>query len=238
MNKPIYRYLAERKWREYRRKIQVQRIIQMKVVPDVIPHCDSSVDLTFAFGRRRVQPGDFIDSAISELPPNLNVQCYDRGEKLITVAVINPDVPNPVTDGFDSRCHFLAANITISPTSTGIDLANLSPESQVLLPWFPAFAQKGSPYHRMSIIVLQQKDNVPINLQVAMKMVQREGFTVRSLISRHMLSPIGATLFRTRWDDNTVGVMARAGVNGANIELKRKKVEPLPYKRRNPSSFR
>jgi large subunit ribosomal protein L35 len=53
-----------------------------------------------------------------------------------------------------------------------------------------------------------------------------------------MLRPIGATLFRTKWDDNTAGVMARAGMEGANVEWKRKKVEPLPYKRRNPSTFR
>jgi large subunit ribosomal protein L35 len=32
--------------------------------------------------------------------------------------------------------------------------------------------------------------------------------------------------------------MERAGLGGADVELKRKKVEPLPYKRRNPSSFR
>jgi large subunit ribosomal protein L35 len=32
--------------------------------------------------------------------------------------------------------------------------------------------------------------------------------------------------------------MKEIGFNGADIELRRKRVEPLPYKRRNPSSFR
>jgi large subunit ribosomal protein L35 len=32
--------------------------------------------------------------------------------------------------------------------------------------------------------------------------------------------------------------MMRAGMPGADMELKRIKVEPLPYKRRNPASFR
>ena len=40
MAKPIYRFLADRKWREYKRKIMVQRITQMNVVPDVVPTCD------------------------------------------------------------------------------------------------------------------------------------------------------------------------------------------------------
>ena len=239
MNKPIYRYLAERKWREYRRRIQLQRITQMKVIPDVIPACDPTADLTFSFGGKTVPPGEFVDSSKSTVPPSLNVQTFDRGEKLITVIVINPDVPNVETDSFEYRCHFLAANIPISPTSTSVDLAKISTDSQVILPWYPAFVQKGAPYHRMSIIVFQHKNNTPIDVEMARARVKRNGLTARSLMSRHqMLTPIAAQLFRTIWDDNTAAVMAQIGVEGAELELKRVRVEPLPYKRRNPSSFR
>jgi len=238
MNKPIYRYLADRKWREYRRKVLMQRITQLRVVPDVVPHLDPIVDITLAFGPRSVQPGDFVESRISEQPCRLKVQSFERGEKLVTIAVVDPDVPNLETDSFDIRCHYLASNIALAPTAPHIDLAKLSTESQIMLPWLPPHAQKGSPYHRLSVIILQQKDNIPIDLGVAMKKVQRDGFTVRSLMTRHLLTPIGATLFRTKWDDSMAGVMARAGLEGAHVELKRRKVEPLPYKRRNPSTFR
>jgi len=238
MNKPIYRYLADKKWRAYRRKILIQRITQMKVVPDVVPDLDPIVDVKLAFRGKYVQPGDFVDSKVSESPCKLEVQSFERGEKLVTVAVVDSDVPNFEKDSFDYRCHYLAANISISPTNTVIDLAKLSPDSQILLPWLPAFAQKGSPYHRLSIIVLQQKDNTPIDTAVAKEKIRRDGFTVRKLMTKHLVSPIGATLFRSKWDDGTAGVMTRAGVDGANMELKRIKVEPLPYKRRNPSSFR
>ena len=238
MNKPIYRYLADQKWREYRRKVVMQRITQMNVVPDVLPHMDPVVDVKLAFDARSVQPGDFVDSAISAQSCRLNIQSFDRGEKLLTVAVVDSDVPNFATDSFDSRCHFLASNIPITPTTSSVNLGKLSLDSQIMLPWFPPYAQKGSPYHRLSVIVLQQRDNIPIDLGVAMKKVQRDGFTMRSFITRHMLTPIGATLFRTKWDENMAGVMAKAGVEGANVELKRVKVEPLPYQRRNPSTFR
>ncbi len=210
----------------------------MKVVPDVIPNIDPRLDVKIVFGNKVVQPGEFVDSYMSETPCRLTLQSYEPGEKVVTIAVVDPDVPNVETDGFDFRCHYLASNITISPTEPVVDLATLSAESQVLLPWMAPFAQKGSRYHRLSIIILQQKDNIPIDLEVAKRRVQRDGLTVRSLMSRHMLSPISASLFRVIWDDSMAGVMERAGIEGGDLELKRKKVEPLKYKRRNPSTFR
>jgi len=238
MSKPIYRYLADRKWREYRRRVLVQRLDQMKVIPDVVHNFELTADIRLAFGHRTVQPGDFVDSTVSETPCRLNVQVFDRGERLVTVAVVDSDVPNIELDRFDSRCHFLASNIPISPTSPSIPLAKLSTDSQVLLPWLPPFAQRGSPYHRLSILILQQKDNIPIDLEVAKRKAHRENFSLKSFMTRHMLKPFGATLFRSKYDEGTIGVMARAGVPGSELELKRVKVEPLPYKRRNPSSFR
>lgn len=237
MSKPIYRFLADRKWREYRRKILVQRITQLKVVPDVTPHCDPILDIKMSFGRKSVQPGDFVDSAVSELPPQLNIQSFEKEQRLVTVVVVDPDVPNLAADSFDSRCHFLATNIQLGPTAPQVDLAKLA-DDQVLVPWLPPTAQKGAPYHRLSILVLQQKDNTPIDKGVALKNIRQDDFKARSFMTRHMLHPIGATLFRTKWDDSMTEVMTRAGIEGADMELKRVKVEPLPYKRRNPSTFR
>jgi large subunit ribosomal protein L35 len=261
MNKPIYRYLADRKWREYRRLVLMQRITQMKVIPDVLPSIDPSVDVKLAFvppytfSRRGleygdlskgiragdfhyVQPGEFVDSQTSENPCWLNVQSFERGERLVTVVIIDPDVPNLQKDGFDYRCHFLATNIPITPLQRTINLSNLSKSSQLLLPWIPPHAQKGSPYHRLSVFVLQQKDNIPIDVSVASQHVKPENFVLRSFRDRHLLKPIGAHLFRAKWDEGTAEVMRRAGLEGADLELKRIKVEPLPYKRRNPTSFR
>jgi len=237
MNKPIYRFLADRKWREYRRKILVQRITQLKIVPDVTPHCEPIVDIKINFGRNNVQPGDFVDSAVSEKPCQLNLQTFEKESKLVTIAVVDPDVPNLQRDSFDSRCHFLAANIELAPTTPHVDLAKLS-GSQVVVPWLSPTAQRGSPYHRLAIVICQQKDNVPIDIAVAQKNINQHDFKLRSMMTRHMLNPIGATLFRTKWDDNMAGVLKRAGVGGVAMELKRIKVEPLPYKRRNPSTFR
>lgn len=239
MNKPIYRYLADRKWREYRRLIIVQRITQMKVIPDVLPHCDPIVDVKLYFGRRSVQPGEFVNSRVSVTTPKLNIQSFERGEKLVTIAVVDPDVPNVEKNGFDYKCHYLAVNVPISPTNTRVDLSKLSEESQVVLPWLPPVAQKGSPYHRLSLFVMEQKDSKPLDFAaVKEKETSRDDLRLRTLQARYHLKPIGAHLFRTQWDDGTEEVMKQIGFEGADLELRRKRVEPLPYKRRNPSTFR
>src|SRR5436189_2613372 len=131
MNRPIYRYLADRKWREYRRLILMQRITQMKVIPDVLAHIDPTVDVKLSFGRRTIQPGEFVNSRMSAVPARLSIQSFERGIKLVAIAVVDPDVPNPERDGFEYRCHFLAINVPISPTSTSVYLEKLSADSQV-----------------------------------------------------------------------------------------------------------
>ncbi|KAL4816943.1 phosphatidylethanolamine-binding protein [Aspergillus spinulosporus] len=239
MSKPIYRYLADQKWREYRRKILVQRITQMKVIPDVLPYCDPIVDTKLYFGRKAVPPGEFVNSQVSSVPPKLDIQVFDGENRLVTIAVVDSDVPNVEKDSFDYMMHYLAVNIPISALNTKVDLSKLSTESQVVLPWLPPVAQKGSPYHRLSLFVMEQKDNTPLDFAaVKAKETDRHNKLLRTLQARYHLKPIGAHLFRTIWDDDTRDVMKEIGFPLADMELRRKKSEALPYKRRNPSSFR
>ncbi|KAJ5881150.1 uncharacterized protein N7473_012203 [Penicillium subrubescens] len=239
MSKPIYRFLADRKWREYRRKILVQRITQMNVVPDVLPHCDPIVETKLYFNKRQVQPGDYVEARVSTEAPKLDIQMFERGEKLVTIAVVDPDVPNVEADSFDFKMHYLAVNVPISAVNTKVDLAQLAADSQVVLPWLPPVAQKGSPYHRLSVFIMEQKDSQPLDFAaVKAKETDRDNTLLRTLQARYHLKAIGAHLFRSQWDETTLEVMKEIGYSGADFELRRKRVEPLPYKRRNPSSFR
>jgi large subunit ribosomal protein L35 len=241
MNKPIYRYLADEKWRKYKRLVLEQRITQLAVVPDLLPSLDLVADIDLGFGRKAVAPGDFVDSAISEKMPRLNVQTFTPGEKLVTVVVVDADVPVPEKDSFTYRCHFIASNIPLSPTNTSIPLQRIAQEDQktedaaakkIALPWISPWAHKGAPYHRLGIFVFEQHQAKPVDVTKFSK-TKRSGFNLRSFADLNKLSAITATLFRTKWDESMAGVMERAGLgNRINVELKRKRVEPLPYKRR------
>lgn len=239
MSKPVYRHLADRKWRSYQRLVIVQRINQMHVIPDVLPYIDPIVDVSISFGRKSVHHGDFVHSTLSEQVPRLNVQYFEGGEKLITVAVVDPDVPVTEKDSFMHRCHFLASNIKVSPTSPVVKLGDLDKDTQVLQPWLPSFAQKGSPYHRLCLFVFQQPGLDPLDMSVAKtKSAERDGFYLKGFATRLQLTPVGAGLFRSQWDDGTASVMQKAGIGGADVEFKRERIEPLPYKKKDGSRFR
>ena len=210
----------------------------MNVVPDVLPHLDPIAEVTLAFGRRDVQPGEFVESQVSAMPPRLNVQVFEKGEKLVSVVVVDSDVPNLETDHFEYRCHFLAVNIPISPVKTSLSFSMLSPKSQVVLPWLPPHALKGSPYHRLSIFVLEQPEGKVLDVASIRQREQRPKFNLRSFNDRHLVKPIGVHFFRNIWDEDTAEVMRKAGIEGANVELKRKKPESLPYKKKNTERYR
>jgi large subunit ribosomal protein L35 len=229
MSKPIYRYIAERKWREYQRLIIVQRINQLGLVPDVLPHFEPTAEVRVAFNTRNVQPGEFVDSRVSEGPARLKVQVFDKGERLVTIAVVDSDVPIVEKDSFTSRCHFLATNITLSPTQSSLPLSRVQ-DSQLVLSWLPPFAQKGSPYHRYSIFVLEQLPGQTFNTTELKEIVKRDKFSVRSFVDKHGVKPIGVGIFRSLWDEGTAGVMQRAGVEGADVEFTRKRIAPLKPK--------
>ncbi|KAI8942969.1 hypothetical protein NX059_001008 [Plenodomus lindquistii] len=241
MNKPIYRYLAEQKWRKYKRLVLEQRIAQLAVVPDLLPALDIVADIDLGFARKSVGPGDFVDSAISEKMPRLNVQTFTPGQRNVTVVVVDADVPVPETDGFTYRCHLIASNIPLSPTQTSIPLQRIAQEDhktedaaakKIAVPWAAPWAHKGAPYHRLAIFVLEQKDAKALDVS-KLAQTKRDKFNLRSFVDTHKLTPITATLFRTKWDESMAGVMQRAGLaDQVAVELKRKRVQPLPYKRR------
>jgi len=238
MSKPIYRFLADRKWRSYPRKIVEQRITQMNVIPDVLPVIDLVADVTLQYGRKDIKPGDWVPSTLSETPAKLNVQVFDKGERLVTVAIMDSDIADVEKDGFEYRSHGLWCNIPISPTSGSINLSNLSTDQQVFS-YLPPFAQKGAPYHRISVFILQQDEGKTIDVAEAkQRFAEREGFRLRSLATKYHLKPVGATMFRCNWDEHTKEVMERAGVKGADVEFKIKRIEKLPYKKKKSERFR
>ncbi|KAI0119413.1 PEBP-like protein [Daldinia grandis] len=233
MDKPIYRYYAERKWRGLPYRIITQRVEQLNIIPDVLPKFDPVVDVQLFFRRIKVNPGAILDSRITEVPPRLRVQVFNPGERLVSVVVMDSDVPNPEIDSFDRRCHYLAANVPISPNQPSLPLGRVNKESQLAVPWLPAFSQKGAPPHRLSIFILEQKPGENLDIAKLRELYSsRDGFSLKSYRDKFGLTPVGFNIFRTTWDEGTSGVMERAGIPGADIQFKSKRVYSLKEERK------
>ncbi|KAI1171444.1 phosphatidylethanolamine-binding protein [Nemania sp. FL0916] len=227
MDKTIYRYLAEQKWRGYPYRLLEQRINQLNIVPDVLDKFEPITDVQLAFRRIKVEPGEIMDSRVTEVPPRLKVQVFNAGERLVSVAVIDLDVPDAETDSFGLRCHYLAANVPISPNQPSLPLGKVNKETQLAVPWLPAFSQMGAPYHRLVIFVLEQNGATLDIAKLRELYSGRDGFSLKSFRDKFSLTPVGVNIFRTIWDEGTAGVMERAGVPGADIQFKHKRVHSL-----------
>ncbi|KAH8664121.1 phosphatidylethanolamine-binding protein [Xylariales sp. PMI_506] len=228
MNKPIYRYLAERKWRGYPFRLIKQRIETLNIVPDVLPKFEPTIDVQMYFRQYKVEPGEILNSLVTENPPRLKVQVFNPGKRLVSIVVMDSDVPNAETDSFDRRCHYLAANVPLAPDTPSLPLSKVDREGQLAVPWLPAFSQMGAPYHRLSVFVLEQKPDQTIDIAKLKELYSgRDGFSLKSYRDKFGLTPVGFNLFRTVWDENTAEVMQRAGLPGADIQFKHKRVFSL-----------
>ncbi|KAI0457113.1 ribosomal protein YmL35 [Xylaria acuta] len=228
MNKPIYRHLAEKKWRGLPYRIIAQRIQQLHIVPDVLPKFEPVADVQLYFRRKKVEPGEILDSRVSEVSPRLKVQVFNAGERLVSVAVVDLDVPNAETDSFDRRCHYLAANIPISPDQSSLPLGKVNKDTQLAVPWLPAFSQMGAPYHRLAVFVLEQEGGATLDVAKLRELYNgRDGFSLKSFQDKFPLKAVGLSIFRTVWDEGTAGVMERAGMPGADVQFKHKRVYSL-----------
>jgi large subunit ribosomal protein L35 len=236
MSKPIYRHLADQKWRQYKRPIIMQRITQMHVIPDVLPAIDPTASVELRFRGLNVQPGQFVDSRRSQHAPTLTVQVFDKGPRLVTVVAVDSDIPDETTDAFHVRCHGIYPNVEISPTSGTINLEQL--KESLLLPWLPPHGQQGAPYHRLSIFVLQQQAGKVLDVAALCETTLRDGFSLRRFITKNSLTPVGVTMFRTEWDEGTRAVMEQHGLPGADLVWRRKLPEKLPYKKKDSKRYR
>ncbi|RDA89174.1 hypothetical protein CP533_3000 [Ophiocordyceps camponoti-saundersi (nom. inval.)] len=221
MNKPIYRFLLRKKWLAYDHKLITQRIEQFHIVPDLLPKLEPSADVKLVFRGVKIPPGSIVPSRVSEKPPLLRIQLFDKGERLFTVVVVDADVPDFEKDGFTKRCHYLAANIVIGPCNSSLPLAKVKAEN-VALPWLPPVSQKGSPYHRLAIFVLEQQSGEVVDIAKLRELYSaRDGFSVKSFRDKFPVLPVGFNMFRSLWDDDTADVMAEHGIPGADVELRR-----------------
>ncbi|TNY24433.1 phosphatidylethanolamine-binding protein [Rhodotorula diobovata] len=200
-SKPVYRHLAERAWRkDGDLAILMQRVTQMHVTPDLLPEIKPAADVRLAVGGSTIEPGVFTKPADTREAFDVSVQVYHSEERLYTLLVIDPDVPDEFNQTFTTFAHLLIPNVPLSATSSSPLALSSLPST---LSYVPPHPQKGTPYHRYTVLLLEQPSQLNLSAEQA---PAREGFSVRDFVKEHGLACRGVSFFRQVWDKDVSGI--------------------------------
>lgn len=211
MSNAVDRHIIEKRWREEGRLDELmERIHQMFIVPDVIPYLHPSLDLRVTYPQARttsrrqpgktqhmlVEPGTFLLPEQTTKPPKLHTSVFHTDTRLYTLLMVDPDVPDEANGTFQTYLHWLQPNVPLSATSSS-PIADPNGHTE----YIPPHPQKGTPYHRYTVLLLPQKASVSVPV---LQKDQRYGFSVRDFIEKYELDLSaggGAFMWREVWSD-------------------------------------
>ncbi|CAE6532052.1 unnamed protein product [Rhizoctonia solani] len=205
LSQPVHRHLLEQNWRQKGTlDLLMERVHQMKVIPDILPSFHPTVDLHVSFSEGEdVVPGVFLPVKSTLRAPSITAQVYHPEERLYTLLVVDPDAPDPTTRSFSTYLHAFQPNIPLSVNKTQISLPTAPEASETSLPFIPPHPQNGTPYHRYTTLLLPQTSE----LSVDVSKLPRENFDVRGAYEQYeFTSGGGIHMFRENWDE-TVGLV-------------------------------
>lgn len=221
---PVYRHLLEKKWREYDLMITMQRLETLHVIPDTLPTLDPEADVKVKFAHNLdpqfsdwVTPGDFLPAHAASQPPVIRVQEFGRLDEsnpnLYTVVVVNPDTPNLDTNSFTTRLQYGLANVPLDNVNNTIDAHTLlSSGSELTFTEFePLAPEVNAGDQRACLWVFRQEKHIEPHLAL------RENFDIRAFQKSHSLVPIGAHVWRQRFDRSVPLVRAEYGFPEARV---------------------
>jgi len=120
MKKPVHRHLMEQRWRkDGGLDLLMERVHQMKVIPDALPTLHPSIDLhvtvrTFPEelqNQKKVQvavePGTFLSPEQTLVSPKLYANVFHTDTRLYTMLLVDLDVPNEDEATFNTFLHWL-----------------------------------------------------------------------------------------------------------------------------------
>ncbi|EPS42452.1 hypothetical protein H072_3550 [Dactylellina haptotyla CBS 200.50] len=242
LHRPIYQYWDDQAWRSYRRKVLMQRMEQMFIVPDILPKIDPIVDVHMKFKRHRLELGEKMAAKDVMHHPSVQVKQFDSKERLVTVLVVDPDKPNLEKNGFDFYLQWMVTNCQLSIESPMLIGKDFSREQQdEVAPYEVPYVHKGEKYHRYCVFVLEQEGKLEIGKKAESstktepsssegatavtapakptgERIQRLGFNLRSFIAKNNLKVIGSHLWRCEFDDSMIEVMKKLGRTDWNMK--------------------
>lgn len=138
----------------------MERIHQMKVIPDVLPDLRPSIDVTLtvrppliarSYKPVPIEPGSYIEPLSTMSPPGVNVTAFHTDTRLYTLLLVDPDVPDEVNETYTTYLHWMCPNVPLSAFTKG-PLKGLNTHTR----YVPPHPQYGTKYHRYSFLMLPQ----------------------------------------------------------------------------------
>lgn len=222
MSHPVNKLLSHRDWQRGEMLILMQRIEQHHVIPDTLPTLDpqAAVQLKFVTpNMKAIEPGQWVANDVCSRTPQLEIR--DFGVPLeettkYTVLIVNPDIPDLENDSFKPFLHFAAVNVEASLAKPETNLKG------AVVPYIPPHPEKNTPGQRLCVWVLRQAKDVD---QASLD-IDRESFDIRSFTSEHGLVPVGATLWRSKWDLSTEAVRERYNLGPGRVFFRSRTANP------------
>ncbi|CAE6515171.1 unnamed protein product [Rhizoctonia solani] len=205
LTQPVYRRLLEQSWRQKGSlDLLMERVHQMKVIPDILAFFHPTVDLRISFNEgEEVVPGVFLPVKSTLRAPSITAQAYHPEERLYTLLIVDPDVPDPSMKSFSTYLHAFQPNIPLSVTKTQVTFPTAPETSESSLPYIPPHPQNGTPYHRYTTLLLPQASEISIDISK----LPRENFDVRGAYKQYgFTSGGGIHMFRENWDETVTSV--------------------------------
>ncbi|KAL1914449.1 uncharacterized protein VTP21DRAFT_8901 [Calcarisporiella thermophila] len=216
MSKPVYRYMWEKHWQKEPMAKLMERITQMRVIPDLVhPSVTPSIEVQVDFGEGNFEPGVFLSPAKTIETPALKIVNTHVNTRLYTIALVDPDVPDTANRTYKQMCHWLVTNVPISSTSPQVQ------GGDTVFPYLPPHPQKGTKYHRYTLLVYEQPDGGKQRIELSL---DKRDFDIRTIHTKYNLTTRGVSFFREVWDEEVSNIYK-------NILGVREPVFGLPPKR-------
>jgi large subunit ribosomal protein L35 len=232
MSNVAHRHIVEQKWRkEGALDLLMERIYQMKVVPDALPEIKPTIDLQVVarstptdFLKSKkvfqgVEPGVFLRPKQTLQHPKLHTRVFHQDNRLYTMLLVDLDVPNTATRSYTTFLHWLKPNISLSALSS-----SRIPDPNTHTRYIPPHPQRGTPYHRYVCLLLPhppiggseytltgafrtaRDHHTSVELHIPIVSDQdRLGFNIRRFASQWNLDGTkggGIHMWREVWDDD------------------------------------
>lgn len=239
LSQPVYRQHAEKKWKEYDLMILMQRLEQLKVIPDTMPTLEPKVDVQIKFPHVTkpveqlnswITPGEILPSFLVSQPPVIKIQRFDSSEdsKKYTVLLVNPDEPDLETNSFKTKLHFGVSNLSISLSDNTLSIQKyLSGDLSIFKDYVPILPEINSgDYQRACLWVFEQQGSQDLSINASN--LSAEQFDIRQFAEANGLQAVGAHVWRQIFDRSVNDVRTQYGLPKGRVFHRVRK--PFPVK--------